>query len=230
VHPNVKCGPEPLVLRYFLDWIEYYNVKYFKINEGVSIDLLKKACKDFIWRIITDRDFKATKMCVKDPLILLRMDYLNELFPQAKFVYMIRDGRASAFSNVLYDNYSKSTFDGHLKKWVVYNKKVSSSCERLGEQSCLRVKYEDLIIYPEKILRQVITFLNEKWTNNLLKHNYYFNKSLLNVNEWSSKQIVRSINNDSLFSWKNKVNISKHHLDLIKDLFDKFDYKINIKS
>ena len=62
MHPNIKCGPEPLVLRYFLDWIEYYIEKYFKKNEGVSKDLLKKACKDFIWRIITDRDFKAIKM------------------------------------------------------------------------------------------------------------------------------------------------------------------------
>jgi hypothetical protein len=40
----------------------------------------------------------APRLCNKDPLTFKSASYLSELFPQAKFIFMLRDGRATVHS------------------------------------------------------------------------------------------------------------------------------------
>lgn len=40
----------------------------------------------------------APRLCNKDPLTLKHGDYLIELFPNLKFIFMVRDGRATVHS------------------------------------------------------------------------------------------------------------------------------------
>ena len=46
-------------------------------------------------------DSKQKIQCVKDVDILFYTEYLHGLFPNAKFIYMIRDGRAAAYSLII---------------------------------------------------------------------------------------------------------------------------------
>ena len=50
----------------------------------------------FINRIMTSRGLKAPRMCAKDPDIVKHLIFMHELFPKAKFIYMVRDGRAAS--------------------------------------------------------------------------------------------------------------------------------------
>ncbi|VDD91206.1 unnamed protein product [Enterobius vermicularis] len=65
---------------------------------GVTHDVLKSAVKRFITEIIRNHGKLAKRLCDKDPLIMLSMKYLHEMFPRAKFILMLRDGRAAVHS------------------------------------------------------------------------------------------------------------------------------------
>ena len=40
----------------------------------------------------------APRLCNKDPFTIKSATYLHQLFPRAKFIFMVRDGRATVHS------------------------------------------------------------------------------------------------------------------------------------
>ena len=40
----------------------------------------------------------APRLCNKDPFTIKSAKYLHQLFPRAKFIFMVRDGRATVHS------------------------------------------------------------------------------------------------------------------------------------
>ena len=75
------------------------------------------------------------------------MHYLSELFPNAKFIFMLRDGRASAHSVVTrkvgIGNTDITNYRDVLTKWNDAVKQMYAQCLYISEK-CLMVKYEDL--------------------------------------------------------------------------------------
>lgn len=45
-----------------------------------------------------------------------------------------------------------------------------------GASKCLKVYYEQLVLHPERVLREVLTFLNLGWNEAVLHHEDYVNK------------------------------------------------------
>jgi len=142
---------------------------------------------------MNNRGFNAKRSCTKDPEIVRNIEYLHSLFPNAKFIYMIRDGRAAAYSLMvqLKENLIWSKYRSYLSTWNQFNKDVSNQCDKVGKEFCLIVKYEDLCLHPQSTLERVIQFLNEQWTDKLLNHqNFIGSDIIVSKTEWSSHQIV----------------------------------------
>lgn len=59
---------------------------------------MDSAVASFIMEIIVKHGEPAPRLCNKDPLTLKHGDYLIELFPNSKFIFMVRDGRATVHS------------------------------------------------------------------------------------------------------------------------------------
>ena len=69
-----------------------------------NFQILDEAATEYILKILT-RDSGSLQqkdhismLCDKDPFNLMAMDVLKHMFPNAKFLLMIRDGRAVAHS------------------------------------------------------------------------------------------------------------------------------------
>lgn len=200
MHPHIKCGPETKIIPSFLN----YAIEFGKVNPslekdlanaGLELSIIDSAMTDFIANIMRNRGFNASRLCAKDPDVLQYMDYLYNIFPKAKFIFMVRDGRAAAYS--LSQQYKERTdffrFREHLLSWMFFNKKVSEKCEQVGANICLIVKYEDLVLIPEATLKKVMNFLGEKWSIELLNHHNHIGKEVsVSKTEWSTHQIVNS--------------------------------------
>ena len=148
-----------------------------------------------------NRGFNVSRLCAKDPETLTYINHLHVLFPNAKFIYMIRDGRASAYSHFLHllndksikrMGYSNSSlYSKCLTKWHDFNRIASYECSKVGKNICLAIKYEDLVKKTEKILRIILEFLGEKWYSDMLQHQKHIGDSvILSKVEWSSDQVV----------------------------------------
>ncbi|TKR78247.1 hypothetical protein L596_019085 [Steinernema carpocapsae] len=120
---------------------------------------------------------------------------------------MVRDGRAIVHSiisrkvPVVGFNWKKP--DECLKAWNRMIEKMYSDCKRLGPSVCLPVRYETLILQPEKELQQIMTFLNEPWSGNLLKHEEFIGSEVqLHPLEFSTSQVKNALNDKALNHWK----------------------------
>lgn len=64
----------------------------------VCYQVMDSAIAAFCLEVIARHGEPAPRLCNKDPLTLKMGSYVLDLFPNAKFIFMIRDGRATVHS------------------------------------------------------------------------------------------------------------------------------------
>jgi hypothetical protein len=102
----------------------------------------------------------------KTPFHTLHMPTMAAVFPDAVFVGIVRHPGAVAAS--LRKSFSYA-FPDALSYWVATNlAMVRAACE-LGERFLL-CRYEDLVADGEQVLRELVSWLDEPWSPDLLEH------------------------------------------------------------
>lgn len=103
-HHDVRCGQEtrvvPRILQMRQHWVRSPKESMRLEQAGVSKRVLDNAVAAFCLEVIARHGEPAPRLCNKDPLVLKMGTYVLELFPNAKFVFMVRDGRATVHSIV----------------------------------------------------------------------------------------------------------------------------------
>ena len=179
-----------------MEFIKKYDNNTDLVNAGINKQIIDKASIEFIRSVLLNRGFKVGRQCAKDPKTFMYIDYLYSIFPNSKFIYVVRDGRAAAYSHIVNEfktkfKYNSRLYSKYLLKWYEFNTFVSEVCDRIGPKNCITIKYESLVLEPEKKLRKIMKFLGETWNKSLLEHhNHIGNNILLSKTEWSSHQIV----------------------------------------
>ncbi|KAJ8266172.1 hypothetical protein GJAV_G00126780 [Gymnothorax javanicus] len=101
-HPAIRCGEEtrviPRVLAMKETWSRSEREKMRLDEAGVTDKVLDSAIRAFVLEVIVRHGEPAPFLCNKDPFALRSLSYLAKIFPRAKFVLMIRDGRAAVHS------------------------------------------------------------------------------------------------------------------------------------
>lgn len=84
--------------------------------------------------------------------------YLSQMFPDAKFVHIVRDGRAIAasFKTLPWRNHGTVKI---CRYWIEKVGQGLAAESYLGSERCVRVRYEDLITNPGGVLEQLSPFL-----------------------------------------------------------------------
>lgn len=110
------------------------------------------------------------------------MKELREIWPQASFLFIIRDGRDVACSyleikNLKTDSPYKPDLPENIKdiasEWHNNNKQILQIMEELPNQSLL-IRYEDLVQKPQENLSKILTFFGLQFQPAMLefyKHN-----------------------------------------------------------
>ena len=106
-----------------------------------------------------------------------RIDALSHIFPDAKFVNLIRDGRDVAYSlsqvewwaghPVWWDGRTAAEMEQSglqrlficAKNWVMDTREVSAGLDALQAENVLTIRYEDMIADPGEVLSGVCSFL-----------------------------------------------------------------------
>ncbi|TGZ70219.1 hypothetical protein CRM22_003315 [Opisthorchis felineus] len=179
VHPWIRCGPEGMVIKPVLDF--RHSMPRFHVNwsrqAGIYPNLLDSAISKYIRYIVEEMGPPANILCYKRPEVLLYTEYLATLFPDSKFIIMLRDGRAVAVSNKRFKRNTTEKLHNVLNKWMLENINLTRACQNVGPKRCLIVRYELLILNPERELKLVTRFLDIPWDPVMLHH-----EDLLNMN------------------------------------------------
>ena len=68
------------------------------IQGGITRQVINDAMASFILETIVQHGEPAEILCNKDPLAMIRGEYLLEIFPKSRWIFMVRDGRAAIHS------------------------------------------------------------------------------------------------------------------------------------
>jgi hypothetical protein len=85
-------------------------------------------------------------------------DALIGLFPQAKFIHIVRDGRGVAASIIPLD-WGANTIDSAARSWSKRLSQYLHIESRLGDERIMRVGFEDLVRNPEATMKRICRFL-----------------------------------------------------------------------
>lgn len=81
----------------------------------------------------------------------------HEIFPQARFIHLLRDARDCAKSAVA-ASFSGNVYHG-LEPWLNSEESWDRLLPRLKPEQYIEVRYEELVLEPKKVLTQICEFL-----------------------------------------------------------------------
>jgi len=105
----------------------------------------------------------------KTPGYVRELPLLAELFPEARFVHIVRDGRDVALSLMDVD-WAATSIDTLADFWRTNVDRASEAHAELGAGRYREILYEDLIDDPERVLRGVCTFLELPYEPGMLSY------------------------------------------------------------
>ena len=272
MNQNIYIPPElkglytfPKIIKYYGDLSKEFNMNLF-INDfsmlhQMKIFDMKLDTKSFKNKLqekgINNRNIvecfyetileQSDKKRIGDKTIrhTLYLPMIHELFPNAKIIHLMRDGRDCALSHrkisPVYNVYLAAT------RWKKLNEVLLDFGEKNKERYFF-IKYEEFIRQPEDILRNVCSFLDEPYSEDLLNYsesgyakdnvkymskqhsNLESNIIKNNVNKWikglseNEKKIFESIAGDMLLRFDYKTT---NDLSGLSWWFEKLKYAIS---
>ncbi|XP_074642463.1 protein-tyrosine sulfotransferase 1-like [Tubulanus polymorphus] len=235
-HPDVRCGEETRIIPRVLSMrsnMAHSSKEMQRLKEaGITEEVLDGAMSVFILEIIAKHAEAAPFLCNKDPFTLKASVYLSRMFPNSKFVLMIRDGRAVVHSiisrKVTISGFNLKSYRESLKKWSEAVEQMYYQCLRVGSARCMPVYYEQLVLHPEEWMRKIMEFLAIPWHDSVLNHQDYVGKPggiSLSRTEKSTDQVIKPVNVEALTRWVGKIPVDVvHDMPKIAPMLARFGY------
>lgn len=169
------------------------------------------------------------------------IDYVEDLakvFPETKFLFIIRDGRDVAVSykqineisiNSLYKPKLEQNITKIAKEWT----KNASTLKKFVTNDrvpAMFVRYEDLLTNTEKTMKKVLSFLGLNYESLILNF-YKYNDEPKEFLQWKRKTISKldTTNFNRYKKFLTDVEIKEYEI-VAKDMLEFFDYKLHTKK
>jgi hypothetical protein len=110
-----------------------------------------------------------TRYADKTPMHVLHLRRLGRLFPEARFVHVLRDGRDVATSYAT-TAWGPQTVEESAVRWRRSVRRGQRGGRRLGPDRYREVRYEALVADPEAQLRTLCGFLHLDWDDAMLRY------------------------------------------------------------
>jgi hypothetical protein len=142
----------------------------------------------------------------KTPAYIDIIPQISTLYPGAKFIHLIRDGRDVAISNidVGWDRYyERANFE-----WTLAMAKRREYLKSPYANFILDVRYEDLVNQLEATIRKVCTFLDEEFETTML--DFQDRTTLVPARERHIHgKLSRPVTSDAVAVWRRKLNMAE---------------------
>jgi hypothetical protein len=102
----------------------------------------------------------------KTPFHVWHVDDILRVFPDAVLVAIVRHPLGSVGSILRRFDRSSAKATDH---WLSATRELVRQAGRVGDRMCF-LRYEDLVREPETVLRELLTWLGEPWSDAVLRH------------------------------------------------------------
>jgi hypothetical protein len=159
-----------------LDTVREWGVPLDKLRARLSDGMPIARAITAIYELYAEEQGKP-RWGDKTPMYMRHLPLLRRLFPRAQYVHLIRDGRDAAVSFLsLPPGVAFETW-GHPRSaadfaclWRREVKAARRLGRRLGSERYLEVRYEELTVDPESVVRRICAFAGLPYEHAMLDH------------------------------------------------------------
>lgn len=173
---------------------------------------------------------KTRLLVDKNPLYSQFIQDLKEVFPDAKFIHLIRDYRDNANSERKAFKIKNVIVLAH--RWKRYNKVID---QQKDAQHFYTIRYEDLVTYPDKFLQEICDFLKIPYlksmsqfydtTRNAYTDENYKNGIMAGLVQDIHVNLLQPINTAQIGKWK--TELSAYEIEVIEYITGDFARRYN---
>ena len=156
-------------------------------DESLDRDDVTAAARKYLYTVLQNnlQLFNKSRFVNKCPGNSVRIEFLKEIFPDAIFLHIIRDGRAAAYSIMrsrlqhagAYWSVKPPGWQALLKlplvdacalQWKMTVESILQSAKSLPRDQYMEVRYEEFVVRPAEIFEQVGQKCGLVWPGDLL--------------------------------------------------------------
>lgn len=161
-HSAISCGEETHFLRRLRSIVgeDWPLVATYGLERSWWLLRIRALYEDFQAAVLAGSS--KVRWAEKDPTYTLQLDFIDELFPDALYVHLVRDGHDVVAS--FRDRWGyRSAARAAKSEWARYVRAAQELGERLPTARYLELRYEKLVAEPEPQTRRLFAFLGEPW-------------------------------------------------------------------
>jgi hypothetical protein len=195
-------------LRIFILWPldkEELTMNLLSVKEFADYPLL---CKMVYYEMRKDKK-EISVLIDKNPLHSIFLEKIIHIFPQAKFIHLIRDPRDNVNSNIRGFN-KKNTFF-LARKWLGFNAEIENVKHDIPHKF-FTIIYEDLVVNTENIFRALCEYLGVKYNESMMNHQFlerlqgYEGAKFYERAKKTHQNLLQPINSTNIGKWKTELN------------------------
>jgi len=162
---------------------------------------------------------------IKTPSYQTQIDVLNELFPDATVVHIVRDGRDVLVSRrgLSWGGHNTPQL-AHDWRWQVL---MGRKLGRMLGSRYMEIRYEDLVQDPEVSLTQLCAFLGERFDAAMLRYHEHAAAEIPKDSMKWHEASVSAPNKNKIYQWKDKLPLADQILfqEVAGDALAAFGYQ-----
>lgn len=159
-----------------------------------------KSMIDAVYGLVAERNGKS-RWGDKTPSFFRMVPVLATMFPKARFVHIIRDGRDVYLSQRNMGIHSRNVSSAALE-WKIKVDQARKDMQKYAPGRYVDLKFEDLLTETEKSLRQVSDFIGIPWEQGMLD---YWKTSKDHIGEHHSKAIFEPVDPTQAGRWRTEM-------------------------
>lgn len=212
----------------------YYD--YFDFFNNCPYPIL--SLQWFLTELYTDIAYSKGKSIFAEqtPWYGQNIKLLNKLFPRAKFIHMVRDGRDVAISFTRTPWWHKDA-NLNLERWTKEVNRIERSGTFLSNGRMTTIRYEDLVLNPEEETKSVCNFLGIQFEETMLKTEHHidygqysnipYDSALTSpaYQKWKMEK-KNAFFSDNIYGWKSNKQFSFDNIsEPTKETLRRFRYE-----
>lgn len=149
----------------------------------------------------------------KNPIYAIMIPLLKEIYPDAKFIHLVRDYRGNV--NSIFNLFKKISIKKLGQSWVMTNKEIEKE-KSFQPENFITLRYEDLLDNPERELTRLTDFFGLEFHPNMLNYHERISEAISAYVNRSPNEKVRIVR---------EIGIATVHKNLSKPLKNSFKDK-----
>lgn len=181
------AGEKGKIINFVEDLMQTKKIEYWGIvKEEIVNYIIKKQPKNYselgtmVYKYYGEKKYPGKKRWGdKNNYYLNYIDTINEIYPESKFIHIIRDGRDVACSYKDMSKIKNQKYAPNLpnqiieiaENWKNNIETINASFNKINKNRYIEIKYEDLVQNTRNTAKELCDFLNEAYDEDMLNYN-----------------------------------------------------------